>query len=50
MSFDTTHDPLEIDRENARFAAISLAIWLVLTAAAVMLLIIAGPTLTGLFV
>jgi hypothetical protein len=50
MSLDTTHDPLEIDRENARFTAIGLAVWLVLTAAAVLLLMMAGPILTGLFV
>jgi hypothetical protein len=50
MSFDSTHDPLEFDRENARHAAIGLTIWLILTAAAVVLLMTLGPSLTGFFV
>ena len=50
MSTETTHDPLEIDRENARFVAIGLAAWLVLTATAVALLLVLGPSISGLFV
>lgn len=50
MSLDTTHDPLEIDRENARLAAIGLGIWLAITAAVIVLLLQFGPALSGIFV
>ena len=50
MSTDTTHDPLPVDRENARLAAIGLVVWIVITLAVVGLLLVFGDVISGLFV
>ena len=47
---ESPHDPLEIDREQARTAALSLAAWLVITLTAVGMLFVLGEAITGLFV
>lgn len=50
MSTTGSHDPVEIDRENARRAAIGLGVWLTITLAVVFLLLLFGDSLTGVFV
>ncbi|WP_254864279.1 hypothetical protein [Halovivax gelatinilyticus] len=50
MATDSAHDPLSIDRENARLAAIGLGVWLAITLAAVVLLWVFGPSVSGLFI
>ncbi|WP_339102855.1 hypothetical protein [Haloterrigena salinisoli] len=50
MSTTDSHDPVDIDRENARRTAVGLGIWLTLTLAAVLLLLLFGSFITGLFV
>lgn len=50
MSTTDSHDPVDIDRENARRTAVGLGIWLTLTSAAVLLLLLFGGTITGLLV
>ncbi|WP_306052855.1 hypothetical protein [Natronococcus wangiae] len=49
-SLHTARDALEIDGENARLAAVGLAIRLVITAAVVGPLLRFGGTLSGIFV
>ena len=46
----TQHDPLELDQENARFAATGLAVWLALTVLAIVVLILFGPAISAIFV
>ncbi|SEH16123.1 hypothetical protein SAMN04487967_2446 [Natronorubrum sediminis] len=50
MSTSDPHKPLEIDRRNARTTALGLGIWLALTVAVVVLLLLFGTVLTGIFV
>ncbi|WP_164721993.1 hypothetical protein [Haloterrigena salifodinae] len=50
MSTTGSHDPVDIDRENARRAAVGLGIWLMLTMAAVLLLLLFGSSITSLLV
>ncbi|WP_436344934.1 hypothetical protein [Natronorubrum sp. FCH18a] len=50
MSTSDPHDPLDIDRRNARTAAIGLGVWLAITFAVVILLLLFGSTLTAIFV
>ncbi|WP_247730046.1 hypothetical protein [Halovivax limisalsi] len=50
MSTDAAHVPDEIDRENARLAAIGLAVWMAVTIVAVVLLWVFGPWITSLLV
>lgn len=50
MSTTDSHDPVDIDRENARRAAVGLGVWLTLTLTAVLLLLLFGNSLTSLFV
>ena len=50
MSTTDSHDPIDIDRENARRTAIGLGVWLTLTLAAVVLLLLFGDAITSLLV
>ena len=50
MSTGDSHNPVDIDRQNARTAAARLGIWLAITLAVVILLLLFGSTLTSLFV
>ena len=50
MSTTDSHDPIEIDRENARRTAVGLGLWLTLTLAAVVLLLLFGGSITGLLI
>jgi len=50
MSTGDSHSPVEIDQRNARTAAAGLGIWLAITLAVVVLLLLFGSTLTSLFV
>lgn len=50
MATNASHDPLTIDRTNARLAAIALAVWMAITLAVVGLLLAFGPSISALFV
>lgn len=50
MSTTDSHDPVDIDRENVRRAAVGLGVWLTLTLTAVLLLLLFGSSLASLFV
>lgn len=50
MTTDSSHDPLPVDRENARLAAIGLGVWMAITVAVVVLLLLFGGAISGLFV
>lgn len=50
MRTDSGHDPLAIDRYGVRTTAITLAVWLTITLAAVVLLLQFGEPVSDLFV
>ena len=50
MSTDDAGNPIGIDRRMARTTAIGLGVWLTLTFAAVVLLLLFGGALTSVFI